>query len=168
MNALLIIVSFALSYELLFARLIKHTDHDHPDQKHLQDVIKLVHDILVHINCKEREIMENGQREATLRELETVIEGMTDLIAPERQFLLFDLVSMPSGQGARKDRGFFLFNDLLVLTSIKKRSGTIRKPNSSTCPGSVATTLDTNKYKFLTKISLDCLEIVKCKCRVIL
>lgn len=110
--------------------------------------------------------MENGQREATLRELEAVIEGITDLIAPERQFLLFDLVSMPSGQGARKDRGFFLFNDLLVLTSIKKRSGTIRKPNSSTCPGSVATTLDTNKYKFLTKISLDCLEIVKCKCRV--
>ncbi|XP_041675374.1 rho guanine nucleotide exchange factor 17 isoform X3 [Drosophila eugracilis] len=151
------------NYELLFQRLIKNTDHDHPDTKHLQDVLKLVHDILVHINCKEREIMENGQREATLRELEGVIEGITDLIAPERQFLLFDLVSMPSGQGARKDRGFFLFNDLLVLTSIKKRSGTIRKPNSTICPGTVASTLDTNKYKFLTKISLDCLEIVKSK-----
>ncbi|BFF89044.1 uncharacterized protein DMAD_07886 [Drosophila madeirensis] len=151
------------NYELLFQRLIKHTDHDHPDQKHLQDVLKLVHDILVHINCKEREIMENGQREATLRELEGVIEGVTDLTAPERQFLLFDLVSMPSGAGARKDRGFFLFNDLLVLTSIKKRSGTIRKPSSSICPGTVATTLETNKYKCLTKISLDCLEIVKPK-----
>ncbi|XP_053961835.1 uncharacterized protein LOC128865531 isoform X2 [Anastrepha ludens] len=151
------------NYEMLFQRLIKHTDCDHPDQKHLQDVLKLVHDILVHINCKEREILENGQREATLRELEGVIEGITDLITPDRQFLLFDLVSMPSGQGARKERGFFLFNDLLVLTSIKKRSGTIRKPNPSTCPGTVASTLDTNKYKFLTKISLDCLEIVKTK-----
>ncbi|XP_058979261.1 uncharacterized protein LOC101893211 isoform X1 [Musca domestica] len=151
------------NYELLFQRLIKHTDHDHPDHKHLQDVLKLVHDILVHINCKEREILENGQREATLRELEGVIEGITDLIAPDRQFLLFDLVTMPSGQGARKERGFFLFNDLLVLTSIKKRSGTIRKPNTTTCPGTVASTLDTNKYKFLTKISLDCLEIVKTK-----
>ncbi|XP_065364774.1 uncharacterized protein LOC135957872 isoform X2 [Calliphora vicina] len=151
------------NYELLFQRLIKHTDHDHPDQKHLQDVLKLVHDILVHINCKEREILENGQREATLRELEGVIEGITDLIAPDRQFLLFDLVTMPSGQGARKERGFFLFNDLLVLTSIKKRSGTIRKPNTTICPGTVASTLDTNKYKFLTKISLDCLEIVKTK-----
>ncbi|XP_037893680.1 uncharacterized protein LOC119639994 isoform X1 [Glossina fuscipes] len=149
------------NYEMLFQRLIKHTDQDHPDQKHLQDVLKLVHDILVHINCKEREILENGQREATLRELEGVIEGITDLIAPDRQFLLFDLVAMPSGQGARKERGFFLFNDLLVLTSIKKRSGTIRKPNTSTCPGTVASTLDTNKYKFLTKISLDSLEIVK-------
>nr|XP_014098224.1 uncharacterized protein LOC106623286 isoform X3 [Bactrocera oleae] len=151
------------NYEMLFQRLIKHTDRDHPDQKHLQGVLKLVHDILVHINCKEREILENGQREATLRELEGVIEGITDLITPDRQFLLFDLVSMPSGQGARKERGFFLFNDLLVLTSIKKRSGTIRKPNPSTCPGTVASTLDTNKYKFLTKISLDCLEIVKTK-----
>ncbi|XP_054081829.1 uncharacterized protein Arhgef17_1 isoform X3 [Zeugodacus cucurbitae] len=151
------------NYEMLFQRLIKHTDRDHPDQKHLQDVLKLVHDILVHINCKEREILENGQREATLRELEGVIEGVTDLITPDRQFLLFDLVSMPSGQGARKERGFFLFNDLLVLTSIKKRSGTIRKPNPTTCPGTVASTLDTNKYKFLTKISLDCLEIVKTK-----
>uniref|UniRef100_A0A1B0FJA0 DH domain-containing protein n=1 Tax=Glossina morsitans morsitans TaxID=37546 RepID=A0A1B0FJA0_GLOMM len=151
------------NYEMLFQRLIKHTDQDHPDQKHLQDVLKLVHDILVHINCKEREILENGQREATLRELEGVIEGITDLIAPDRQFLLFDLVAMPSGQGARKERGFFLFNDLLVLTSIKKRSGTIRKPNTSTCPGTVASTLDTNKYKFLTKISLDSLEIVKTK-----
>ncbi|XP_037942979.1 uncharacterized protein LOC119675833 isoform X2 [Teleopsis dalmanni] len=151
------------NYEMLFQRLIKHTDHDHPDQKHLQDVLKLVHEILVHINCKEREILENGQREATLRELEGVIEGITDLIAPDRQFLIFDLVSMPSGQGARKERGFFLFNDLLVLTSIKKRSGTIRKPNPTTCPGTVASTLDTNKYKFLTKISLDCLDIVKTK-----
>lgn len=115
---------------MLFQRLIKHTAHDHPDQKYLQDVLKLVHDILVHINCKEREILENGQREATLKELEGVIEGISDLLAPDRQFLSFDLVTMPSGQGARKERGFFLFNDLLVLTSIKKRSGTIRKPNT--------------------------------------
>ena len=30
-------------------------------------------------------------------------------------------------------------------------------------PGSFSSTLDTNKYKFLTKIPLDDLEIVKCK-----
>lgn len=30
-----------------------------------------------------------------------------------------------------------------------------------TCPGSVASTLDTNKYKFLMKIAIDDLEIVK-------
>ncbi|XP_052898086.1 uncharacterized protein LOC128304851 [Anopheles moucheti] len=150
------------NYELIFTRLIKHTDVTHPDQKPLQEALKLVHDILIFLNCKEKEALENGQRETALRELEGVIEGMNDLVTPERAFLLFDLVSMPSGQVTRKERGFFLFNDLLVITSIKRRSGTIRKTNM-TCPGSVASTLDTNKYKYLTKISLDDLEIVKSK-----
>lgn len=118
------------SYELIFQRLIKHTDADHPDQKPLQEALKLVHDILVHLNCKEREALENGQREATLRELEGVIEGMNDLVTTDRTFILFELVSMPSGQATRKERGFFLFNDLLVITSIKRRSGTIRKPST--------------------------------------
>ncbi|XP_058455844.1 uncharacterized protein LOC131433085 [Malaya genurostris] len=150
------------NYELILSRLIKHTDIDHPDQKLLQEALKLVHDILVFLNCKEKEALENGQRETVLRELEGVIEGISDLVTSDRAFVLFDLVSMPSGQATRKERGFFLFNDLLVITSIKRRSGTIRKTNI-TCPGSVASTLDTNKYKFLTKISLDDLEIVKSK-----
>lgn len=30
-------------------------------------------------------------------------------------------------------------------------------------PGTFASTLDTNKYKFLTKLALDDMEIVKCK-----
>ncbi|KAG5680642.1 hypothetical protein PVAND_010136 [Polypedilum vanderplanki] len=148
------------NYELIFQRLIKHTDADHPDLPGCQDALKLVHDILVQLNCKEREALENGQREATLRELENVIEGISDLVSSERAFVSFELVSMPSGQAGRKERGFFLFTDLLVITSIKKRSGTYRKPNSM--PGSFST-LDTNKYKFLTKIPLDDLEIVKCK-----
>lgn len=117
------------SYELIFKRLIEKTDAEHPDQKPLQDALKLAHDILLHLNSKEKEALENGQREATLRELEGVIEGINDLVTSERSFLLFDLVTMPSGQALRKERGFFLFNDLLVITSIKKRSGTIKKPS---------------------------------------
>lgn len=113
----------------MLQRLIKHTDAEHPDYNGCTDAHKLVHDILVHLNCKEREALENGQREATLRELENVIEGISDLVSGDRMFLSFELVSMPSGPTGRKERGFFLFNDLLVITSIKKRSGTIRKPN---------------------------------------
>lgn len=118
------------SYELILSRLIKHTDADHPDQNLLQEANKLVHNILMHLNCKEKEALENGQREAMLRELEGVIEGISDLVGPDRSFLLFDLVSMFSGQSTRKERGIFLFSDLLVITSIKKRSGTIKKPNT--------------------------------------
>lgn len=118
------------NYELIFQRLCKHTDADHPDFSVCQEALKLVHDILVQLNCKEREALENGQREAMLRELENVIEGITDLVVSDRAFILFDVVSMPSGgQAGRKERGFFLFSDMLVITSVKKRSGTYRKVN---------------------------------------
>lgn len=56
----------------MFSRLIKHTEPDHPDQKPLQEALKLVHDILLHLNCKEREALENDQREGVLRELEVI------------------------------------------------------------------------------------------------
>jgi Rho guanine nucleotide exchange factor 17 len=118
---------FVLVY--FFFSIFKHTDADHPDHPGCSQALKLVHDILVQLNCREREALENGQREATLRELENVIEGISDLVSSERTFLSFELVSMPSGQAGRKERGFFLFNDLLVISSIKKRSGTYRKPN---------------------------------------
>lgn len=62
--------SHLFSYELIFSRLIKHTDIDHPDQASLQDALKLVHEILMHLNCKEKEAAENDQREAALRDLE--------------------------------------------------------------------------------------------------
>lgn len=65
-----------------------------------------------------------------LFQLQIVIEGVSDLVTNDRQFLSFDLVSMPHGQGGRKERGFFLFNDLLIITSIKRRSGTIKKPST--------------------------------------
>lgn len=57
----------------MFQRLIKHTDKGHPDQQTLEEALKLVHDILLHLNCKEREALENDQREAALRELEVRI-----------------------------------------------------------------------------------------------
>lgn len=114
---------------MMFNRLIKHTEAEHPDHDNCSESLKLVHDILVHLNCKEKEAILNGQREATLRELENVIEGVSDLVTNERTFLSFEIVSMPSPHAGRKERGFFLFNDLLVIASIKKKSGTIRKPH---------------------------------------
>jgi hypothetical protein len=117
------------NYELIFRRLKKHTEPDHPDYTLCEDALKLIHDILVQLNCKEREALENGQREAMLRDLENAIEGINDLVSSERAFVSFEFVTMPSGQAGRKERGFFLFTDLLVITSIKKRSTTYRKPN---------------------------------------
>lgn len=65
----------------------------------------------------------------------------------ERQFISFDLVSIPSGPSGRKERGFFLFSDLLVISSIKRRTGTMRKPTS---------------YDLATQLSLECLCLIGC------
>lgn len=75
----------------MFQRLIKHTDEEHPDQKPLQEALKLVHDILLHLNCKEREALENDQREATLRELEVSISIVIGIELP-----IFITLLMPS------------------------------------------------------------------------
>lgn len=112
------------------SRLIKHTNIDHPDQIPLQQALKLVHEILLHLNCKEREALENDQRETVLREMEAVIEGSSELVTTDRQFLQFELVSIAiNGQSKdRKERGLFLFNDMIIIASVKRR--TIKKLNS--------------------------------------
>lgn len=144
-------------YELLLQRLIKHTDVAHPDHSLLLSAQREVHDQLLRINCTEREALELEQ----LREIEALIDGLIELVVTDRQYLRHDLVSMAAGGGTRKERALFLFSDLLLVTSMKRKSGTIRK--ASPGQGSVTSSLDANKYKLLMKISLDDLDIVKAK-----
>lgn len=145
-------------YELLLQRLIKHTDVTHADHNLLLAAQREVHDQLLKINCTEREALELEQ----LREIEGLIEGLIELVSADRQYLRHDLVSMAAGGGTRKERALFLFSDLLLVTSIKRRSGTIKKP-TTTGQGSVTSTLEANKYKLLMKIALENLEIVRPK-----
>ncbi|XP_065202410.1 rho guanine nucleotide exchange factor osg-1 isoform X2 [Planococcus citri] len=143
-------------YELLIQSLIKHTEVCHPDFEKLQEALHQVHELAVRINCTERENLE-------LEQIENLIDGLGNLVSADRQFLRYDLVSMTSGQGlSRKERALFLFNDLLIITSVKRRSSTVKKPLSSS-PGSIASSLEANKYKLLMKIPLEHLDIVKVK-----
>ncbi|XP_017768074.1 PREDICTED: rho guanine nucleotide exchange factor 17 isoform X2 [Nicrophorus vespilloides] len=143
-------------YELLIQRLIKNTDETHPDHGLLTAAQKELHDQVVKINCTEREALELEQ----LRDIEGHIEGLIDLASPDRSYLRHDLVSMAVGGTTRKERALFLFSDLLLITSIKRRSGTIRRP--ATGQTSTMSALDaTNKYKLIMKISLDDLEILR-------
>nr|CAD7427363.1 unnamed protein product [Timema monikensis] len=167
-------------YELLMQRLLKHTDPSHPDHQILLDALREVHDLAVKINCTERESLELEQQQQTLKEIEGLIEGLINLVTTDRIFLRHDLVTMASGQGTKKERVIFLFSDLLIITSIKRRTGTIRKPSTYAClthlvawvdmigyalncPGSVTSLLEANKYKLLMRIPLDDLEVVKAK-----
>lgn len=142
---------------MLLQRLIKHTDVNHPDHNVLLAAQREVHDQLLKINCTEREALELEQ----LREIEGLIEGLMELVATDRQYLRHDLVTMTAGGGTRKERALFLFSDLLLVTSIKRRSGTIRRQTSG--QGTVTSTLEANKYKLLMKIALEDLEIVRTK-----
>ncbi|XP_026823860.1 rho guanine nucleotide exchange factor 17 isoform X4 [Ooceraea biroi] len=151
-------------YELLIQRLLKHTDPTHPDHELLQAAQKEVHELVVKINCTERESLEWEQQQTTLREVQALVEGLAGIVTNDRAFVRHDLVTIASNQGTRKERALFLFSDLLVITSIKRRSGTIRKPStSSTCPNSLVGLLDANKYKMLMRIPLDDLEVMKAK-----
>lgn len=97
----------------MFQRLIKHTDEEHPDQKPLQEALKLVHDILLHLNCKEREALENDQREATLRELEVSIWNVIELncrylsVFHLRFNIFFSLIFLPLASVGRHRRHFW-------------------------------------------------------------
>ncbi|CAH2235682.1 jg18052 [Pararge aegeria aegeria] len=150
------------SYKLLIQRLIKHTDPSHPDHKLLVEAQKQIHDLLELINCTERESLELEQQQQSLRELEQMIEGLSNLVTADRMFIRHEMVTMPSAQGTNKDRALFLFNDTLLITSVKRRTGTIKKP-IPTYQSSIASQMEGNKYKLLTRISLADLEIVKAK-----
>ncbi|KAL6438921.1 hypothetical protein ACFW04_003755 [Cataglyphis niger] len=117
-------------YELLIQRLLKHTDPTHPDYELLQAAQKEVHELVVKINCTERESLEWEQQQTTLREVQALVEGLAGIVTNDRAFVRHDLVTIASNQGTRKERALFLFSDLLVITSIKRRSGTIRKPST--------------------------------------
>ncbi|XP_012256069.2 uncharacterized protein LOC105686072 isoform X1 [Athalia rosae] len=150
-------------YELLIQRLLKHTDQHHPDYELLTAAQKEVHELVVKINCTERESLEWEQQQTTLREVQALVEGLAGIVTNDRAFVRHDLVTIASNQGTRKERALFLFSDLLVITSIKRRSGTIRKPSTSSCPNSLVGLLEANKYKMLMRIALDDLEVMKAK-----
>nr|CAH7765495.1 unnamed protein product [Callosobruchus chinensis] len=58
-------------YELLLQRLIKHTDESHPDHDILLEAQRKIHDLLVKINCTEKEAVKLDQ----LREIEGLVDG---------------------------------------------------------------------------------------------
>lgn len=145
-------------YELLLQRLLKHTDPSHPDHTLLLSAQREIHEQLLKINCTEREAVELEQ----LREIESLIDGLMELVSNDRQYLRHDLVNMAAGGGTRKERALFLFSDLLLVTSIKRRSGTIKRP-LTVGQGTVTSSLEANKYKLLMKVPLQDLEIVRAK-----
>ncbi|XP_042237395.1 rho guanine nucleotide exchange factor 17-like isoform X2 [Homarus americanus] len=146
-------------YELLLKRLLKHTSREHPDHALLTEAIGVVQQLASRINAVEQEALQHEQQQLLLKELENIIEGLDGLVQPDRMFLRHDLVTMHPGLVTRKERCLFLFSDLLVITAIKRRSGTIRK--GSSLPFTLLSSLEANKFKLFKFIPLDELDIAR-------
>ncbi|KFM71708.1 Hypothetical protein X975_10829, partial [Stegodyphus mimosarum] len=82
-------------YELLIKELLKHTHVDHPDHHLLVLAQKEVHDLALKINRMEREAFQQEQMQQRVREIEQLIDGVMDLVQPDRDFIRHDMVCMP-------------------------------------------------------------------------
>ncbi|XP_030008967.1 rho guanine nucleotide exchange factor 17 [Sphaeramia orbicularis] len=147
-------------YELLVKDLLKHTPEDHPDHSFLLDAQRDIKRLAEKIN-KGRRSAEEAEREArVIQEIEAHIEGVEHILNPQRKFLRQEIVMEAKTVGGKKDRSLFLFSDLIICTTLKRKSGSLRRSSMSLY--SAASVIDTSsKYKFLWKLPLEEVEVVK-------
>ncbi|XP_041664458.1 rho guanine nucleotide exchange factor 17-like [Cheilinus undulatus] len=147
-------------YELLVKDLLKHTSEDHPDHRYLLDAQRDIKRLAEKIN-KGRRSAEEAEREArVIQEIEAHIEGVEHILNPHRKFLRQEMVMEAKTVGGKKDRSLFLFSDLIICTTLKRKSGSLRRSSMSLY--SAASVIDTSsKYKFLWKLPLEDVEVVK-------
>ncbi|XP_040031870.2 rho guanine nucleotide exchange factor 17 [Gasterosteus aculeatus] len=147
-------------YELLVKDLLKHTPEDHPDHPYLLDAQRDIKRLAERIN-KGRRSAEEAEREArVIQEIEAHIEGVEHILNPQRKFLRQEMVMEAKTVGGKKDRSLFLFSDLIICTTLKRKSGSLRRSSMSLY--SAASMIDTSsKYKFLWKLALEDVEVVK-------
>lgn len=147
-------------YELIVKDLLKHTSEDHPDHACLLDAQRDIKRLAEKIN-KGRRSAEEAEREArVIQEIEAHIEGVENILNPQRKFLRQEIVMEAKSVGGKKDRSLFLFSDLIICTTLKRKSGSLRRSSMSLY--SAASVIDTSsKYKFLWKLPLEDVEVVK-------
>ncbi|KAM6946001.1 rho guanine nucleotide exchange factor 17 [Aplochiton taeniatus] len=147
-------------YELLVKDLLKHTPEDHPDHSFLLDAQRDIKRLAERINKGRRSAEEVEKETRVMQEIEAHIEGVEHILNPQRKFLRQEMVMEAKSVGGKKDRSLFLFSDLLICTTLKRKSGSLRRSSMSLY--SAASVIDTSsKYKFLWKLPLEDIEMVK-------
>ncbi|XP_076138119.1 rho guanine nucleotide exchange factor 17 [Alosa pseudoharengus] len=147
-------------YELLVKDLLKHTPEDHPDHPFLLDAQRNIKRLAERINKGRRSAEEVERETRVMQEIEAHIEGVEHIMNPQRKFLRQEMVMEAKTVGGKKDRSLFLFSDLLICTTLKRKSGSLRRSSMSLY--TAASIIDTSsKYKFLWKLPLEDVEMVK-------
>ncbi|CAF3358005.1 unnamed protein product [Rotaria sp. Silwood1] len=151
-------------YELYIKDFLKCTNSNHPDYQLLLKAQSEIHSLAEQIDRVQRDV---GSTELTVtnNSLETVqemIENLNDLVNADRYYIRHDVVTLQSPSGLKKDRYIFLFNDLVIITSCKRRSGTLtKKPPTSVIVNSPSGKqyIDNAKHKLIMKISLESIDL---------
>ncbi|KAK7096810.1 rho guanine nucleotide exchange factor 17-like [Littorina saxatilis] len=146
-------------YELLIQRLLDNTPVDHPDYVLLQQACRAMHELAMKIGTVTDSQHEEDMQE-TLKKLELLL--ITDLVAPERAYIRHDMVQLLVGGNKKDQCCIWLFSDLIIISSMKRKSGPVTRKVSIILktPGGQDFT-ENIKHKVWLKVGLDCLEIVK-------
>ena len=100
-----------------------------------------------------------------VRQLEVLIHGLghNDLAASSRALLRQDLVTTSSSPWIRKDRCLFLFNDILLITTVSRRGTKDIKRSVSSMPSSLPAVLEMCRHKLWMYLTLSDVDICKAK-----
>jgi hypothetical protein len=127
---LLKVVVIVNTDHICYQELLKHTSVEHPDHALLVCAQKELHELAVKINRVEQQSGVSEQMQQRLREIEAIVDGLDDLVAIDRIFHRYDLVTVV-GESGKKERCLFLMSDQMVVTSVKRKStGALRKVSS--------------------------------------
>uniref|UniRef100_A0A803TC85 Rho guanine nucleotide exchange factor 17 n=1 Tax=Anolis carolinensis TaxID=28377 RepID=A0A803TC85_ANOCA len=143
-------------YELLVKDLLKHTPEEHPDHPFLLEAQRSIKQVAERINKGMKSAEEVERNARIVQEIESHIEGMEDVGFSKTAWKCVTVKAI----GGKKDRSLFLFTDLLVCTTLKRKSGSLRRSSMSLY--TAASVIDTaSKYKLLWKLPLEDVDIVK-------
>ncbi|KAJ8297486.1 hypothetical protein KUTeg_024017 [Tegillarca granosa] len=143
-------------YELLIQRLLDNTPTDHPDYKLLKEAERVMHDFAIKLGTVNETQNEEDQQES-LRKLELLL--LTDLAVPDRQYLRHDYVSI---LGKKDQCCIWMFSDLIIISSLKRRTGPVTRKVSIILKSSTGQDFAENiKHKVWLRVGLGDLEIVK-------
>ena len=172
-------------YELFIKDFLKYTPKQHPDFCLLQQAQTVLHTLAQRINEVRSLPARSGsslsgrgrggsdpglqgmtivdEKQLTLKDLEDLIEQCSDLVHPSRLYLRHDMVTLSSQvAGTKRDRCIFLFSDLVLITGVKRKSGTVHRKPSVTLNSPLGKHfLENNKHKLLLRLPLEDITLVK-------
>ena len=87
---------------------------------------------------------------------------ISQLVNAYRYYIRHDMITLISPTGVKKDRCLFLFSDIIIITSCKRRSGNINKRHNTIILSSPIGKqyLESIKYKFIVKFQLEDIELI--------